>query len=109
MASLSDGAAVGMNKIISAVVGDACKAIRSDAPQLSLVVLLAAHDAPFAQANSPAQESSKPDERVKELIQVDEDNLGEGDQLASAPMVDKGKTIMIDDSGSDGQVAPTDI
>lgn len=44
-------------------------------------------------------------------MQVDEDNLREEDQVALVSIVDKGKTIMIDDSKSDdnGQFASMDI
>lgn len=44
-------------------------------------------------------------------MQISEDNLREEDRVVSASIVDKRKTIMIDDSESDdnGQVASIDI
>lgn len=99
-----------MNKGTSTIVGDAGKAISCDGPQPSSSVSLAAHDAPIAQVDSPLQESSELDEGVKEPMQVDKDNLREGDPVASATIIDEGKTIVINDSKSDndGQVVLMD-
>lgn len=80
-----------MNKNTSAVVGDASEAVNGDSPQPSLGVLLTAHDTSIAQVDSPPQESSEPDEEVRELTQVDEGNLRERGQATSAPFLIKGR------------------
>lgn len=82
LASLSDGATIGVNKSTSAVVGDVGEAVSGDGPQPFSLVLSAAHDAPIAYVNSSPQESSQTIEGVTKLMQVNKDNFREGDQVA---------------------------
>lgn len=65
-----------------------------------------AHEAIVTHASSPPMESPEPIEETGEPMQIEEDDSrGEG-PMAFASIVDKGKAILIDDSGDNDHVTP---
>lgn len=89
---------------VNAVAGSEHFQSSSDAPPVT-------QDVAIVPAHSPLWESSIPDEDAREPMHLNKDNLGREDSIASAPTIEKRKTILIEDSDSNNhsQIASMDV
>lgn len=110
--SLSGGDEVDVSKHASAVAWDTSRAAISENLQPSSnVSLLISCDATIASSDSPSREPLEPSEEARDPIHLDEDDSRGEDPTTPAFIINKGKTILIEDSKSSDnrQIAPMNV